>query len=69
MRGYFTLIVFSSLEIVTSTSNEVVSAIRNIAEQETGVIAVNEILTMHLGPEDIPVNLSIDFADKLSSFD
>lgn len=28
---------------------------------------VNELLTMHLGPKDILVNLSLDFADRLSS--
>jgi len=48
---------------------KLVSAIRNIVEQETGVIAINEVFAMNLGPEDILVNLSIDFADTLSSFD
>ena len=50
-------------------ANEVVSEIREIVDQETGVIAINEVLTMHMGPEDILVNLSIDFGEKLSSLE
>jgi divalent metal cation (Fe/Co/Zn/Cd) transporter len=50
-------------------ANEVVSEIRSIVNQETGVIAINEVLTMHMGPEDILVNLSIDFGEKLSSLE
>jgi divalent metal cation (Fe/Co/Zn/Cd) transporter len=46
---------------------EVVSSIHGIVRQEAGIIAINEVLTMHMGPEDILLNLSIDFADNLSS--
>ncbi len=45
----------------------VVRGIRAIAESRDGVKAVNELLTMHLGPEDILVNLSLDFDDGISS--
>jgi divalent metal cation (Fe/Co/Zn/Cd) transporter len=31
------------------------------------VLHVNEVLTQHLGPSDILVNLSIDMADDLSA--
>ncbi|MDP6705629.1 MAG: cation diffusion facilitator family transporter [Alphaproteobacteria bacterium] len=34
-----------------------------------GIARVNELLTMHLGPRDILVNLSLDFEDRLSSAD
>jgi len=45
----------------------VVRGIRAIAESRDGVKAVNELLTMHLGPEDILVNISLDFADGITS--
>ena len=47
----------------------VVQGIRDIAEAKAGVSAVNELLTMHLGPADILVNLSLDFEDGLPSQD
>lgn len=47
----------------------VVQGIRDIAAAKAGVSAVNELLTMHLGPADILVNLSLDFADELPSQD
>jgi len=52
-----------------SARRPVVRGIRVIAEAHDGVKAVNELLTMHLGPEDILVNLSLDFADGISSED
>jgi len=47
----------------------VVSQIRGIVDQEAGIIAINKILTMHMGPEDILLNLSIDFTDNLTSLE
>ena len=32
-------------------------------------VSINELLTMHLGPDDVLVNMSLDFADGLSSAD
>ena len=46
-----------------------VSQICGIVDQEVGIIAINEILTMHMGPEDILLNLSIDFTDNLISLE
>lgn len=46
---------------------EVVSAIRKIVNQENGIISINETLTMHMGPQDVLLNLSLDFSDNLSS--
>lgn len=43
----------------------VVRGIRAIAEARDGVTAVNELLSMHLGPDDILINLSIDFDDGI----
>ncbi|WP_280951387.1 cation transporter dimerization domain-containing protein, partial [Methylobacterium radiotolerans] len=46
---------------------EVVAAISELVRAEPGVLHVNEVLTQHLGPSDILVNLSIDMTDDLSA--
>ncbi|MFP6713129.1 MAG: cation diffusion facilitator family transporter [Rhodospirillales bacterium] len=63
------LLAFESkgLLLGEGADREVVSSIHGIVRQEAGIIAINEVLTMHMGPEDILLNLSIDFADNLSS--
>lgn len=48
---------------------KIVRGIREIARKESGIKQVNEVLTMHMGPEFILVNLSADFADQLSAAD
>ncbi|MBT6093759.1 MAG: cation transporter [Rhodospirillaceae bacterium] len=50
-----------------AANSAVVRGIRAIAEARDGVKAVNELLTMHLGPDDILVNLSLDFDDGIRS--
>lgn len=55
------------LLIGEAASPDTVAAIRKAAGGQSGVEAVNEVLTMHLGPEDILVNLSLDFANDLSA--
>ncbi|PKU23481.1 cation diffusion facilitator family transporter [Telmatospirillum siberiense] len=40
-------------------------SIRRIALAEAGVVGVNELLTMHFGPRDVLVTLSLDFEDSL----
>jgi cation diffusion facilitator family transporter len=47
----------------------VVDGVRRIARAEESVVGVNEILTMHLGPKDILLNVSLDFADKKTADD
>jgi len=41
--------------------------IREIVSVHPGIKGVNELITMHMGPQSILVNVSIDFADGLSS--
>lgn len=53
------------LLIGESASPEVVEGIRALAARHPEVEHVNEVLTMHLGPEDILVNLSLDFRDDV----
>lgn len=55
------------LLIGEAASPAVIVSIRKTASAQEGVDTVNEVLTMHLGPEDILANLSLDFADGLSS--
>ena len=50
-------------------SEQVVSGINQIITQSSGITHVNEVLTLHLGPRDILLNISVDFEDNLSSGD
>jgi cation diffusion facilitator family transporter len=50
-----------------SASDAVVSRIKWIIAENANVLHVNEVLTLHLGPNDILLNVSIDFKDGLSS--
>jgi len=50
-----------------SASEAVLKGIKDIIKEESQVLHINEILTMHLGPRDILLNLSLDFKDELSS--
>lgn len=52
-----------------SARRPVVRGIRTLVEARDGIKSVNELLTMHLGPEDLLVNLSVDFVDGISSQD
>jgi cation diffusion facilitator family transporter len=44
-----------------------VAKIEQIAAQKAGIDRVNELLTMHLGPYDVLVTLSLDFDDRLTA--
>jgi divalent metal cation (Fe/Co/Zn/Cd) transporter len=43
--------------------------IRRIAAAESGVAGINEMLTMHFGPREVLVTLSLEFADQISATD
>jgi divalent metal cation (Fe/Co/Zn/Cd) transporter len=45
----------------------VVQEIRRLANQHAEIEHVNEILTLHMGPEYILVNISVDFKDDISA--
>jgi len=57
------------LLIGESASPTVINGIRALVNSYAGQASVNELLTMHLGPQDVLVNISLDFADSLSSAD
>lgn len=50
-----------------SASGATVAELDKIAGTTDGIIAVNETLTMHFGPQDVLFNLSVDFDDSLGS--
>jgi len=69
LGGVAVLLAYESkgLLIGEGASKAVVQGVRTIIEQQRGILAVNELLTMHLGPEDVLLTLSIDFKDTLNS--
>lgn len=52
-----------------SAPDEVVESINSIIKSNSSNTAINELLTMQLGPSDILVNISLDFAADLSAED
>jgi cation diffusion facilitator family transporter len=57
------------LLIGESANQPIVQGIREWVAQQPSVEHVNEVLTMHMGPDFILVNLSVDFADNLNAGD
>jgi len=55
------------LLIGESANREVVRGVRKIAIDHEFIRHVNEILTMHMGPDFILLNLSVDFKDTVSA--
>lgn len=55
------------LLIGESANQKVVDGIREIIQGYDGVEHINEVLTMHMGPDFILVNISIDFRDDISA--
>lgn len=55
------------LLIGESANNEVNQEIHQIAVSYPGIEHVNEVLTLHMGPGFILVNISIDFIDQVSA--
>jgi len=57
------------LLIGESASRRVVQGIRQIADAHKEIDHVNEVLTMHMGPDFILVNISVKFAPEISAGD
>lgn len=57
------------LLIGESADPEIVTEIRRMASALPSVNRVNEVLTLHMGPDFILVTISIDFADHLAAGD
>ena len=61
----FLMIETHGLLIGEAADPEVVRTIQAAVREESAVQGVNEVLTQHLGPSDILVNLRLDFADDV----
>ena len=63
------LLAFECKGLLTGegAGEEVVKGINQIIDESQGIKHVNEVLTHHLGPEDILLNVSLDFEDDLTS--
>ncbi|HEX5420281.1 MAG TPA: cation diffusion facilitator family transporter [Gammaproteobacteria bacterium] len=48
-----------------SAAEETIEAIRRIVEQDADVVGVRNILTMHLGPAELLLNLDVQFDQEL----
>ena len=57
------------LLIGESANRPVIKTIRNILQANTLVEHVNEVLTMHMGPDYILANISVDFRDDATATD
>jgi len=57
------------LLIGESANKTVVNGIREIILKFEGIDNINEVLTMHMGPDFILVNISIDFRDEIPAGD
>lgn len=63
----FLAIECKGLLIGESAQTDVTDGIEKIVGADPQIVSINELLTMHMGPNDILVNASLDFADDLSS--
>lgn len=63
----FLAIECQSLLTGEGVSAEVRKSLHRIASNQDGVVRPNEILTMHFGPNDVLVALSLDFDNALSA--
>ena len=55
------------LLIGESADPEIVAGIHQITADHDGINEINEALTMHMGPNYVLVNISVDFKDSLAS--
>ena len=58
-----------SLLIGEAASPELLERVERILASQSTIVRVNEVLTMHLGPADVLVTLSLDFSDNMGSRD
>lgn len=58
-----------SLLIGESADPKLVSEIEAMVAQDDRILRLNELLTMHLGPHDVLVTLSVDFKDDRTAGD
>lgn len=55
------------LLIGEGASPEVIAGIRDVVSNDKRITGLNEVLTMHMGPQDILLAASVDFDDSLTA--
>jgi cation diffusion facilitator family transporter len=70
MLAFAALVLFietKGLLLGEAAAPQVQDGIKDILRANTTIIAINEVLTMHMGPEDVFCALSVDFSDTATS--
>lgn len=67
MTAFWLAYETKSLLIGERAEPEIVEGIKAIVREEEGVRRTNEVLTLHMGPEFILANISLEFADNLET--
>jgi cation diffusion facilitator family transporter len=55
------------LLIGESANQPVIRGIRDVLETKSNIEHINEVLTMHMGPDYILANISVDFVDSITA--
>jgi cation diffusion facilitator family transporter len=68
LSGVAVILAYESRNLLLgeSASDEIVQKIRALAEQDKDVVAAKRPLTMHMGPDEVLLNLDIQFKEGLS---
>ena len=69
LTAFWLAVESKGLLIGESASTQVRQDISQTLEQDPRVDAINEVITLHMGPDFIIVTISVDFADGLSTSD
>jgi cation diffusion facilitator family transporter len=69
LAGVAVLLAYETkgLLIGEAADPKVLVGVREIVGESGGVKRINEVLTMHMGPREVLLTLSVDFHDRLSS--
>ncbi len=67
LTAIFLAIECKGLLIGEAAAPEVVEGIERLLKTEAGIVHVNELLTLHFGPRDVLLTLSLDFSNDLSA--
>ena len=65
--AWFLAYEMKGLLIGEAADPEVLAQVRRILTAHQAVLRTNEVLTMHLGPREVLLNLSVDFKDGIDS--
>lgn len=65
--AWFLAVETKDLLIGEAAAPACVAGVRALATGADGVVKVNEVLTLHMGPEFVLVNISLDFRDEYTA--